>query len=243
MASWELVWTGQQAKPCLAGSWSELVNQLSHVELGAGLNWSTSWTMSSWELVCIDQPAESCQAGSWSVLINQLNHVKLGAGLYWSISWTMSSWELVCIGQPAEPCQPGSWSVLVYQLNHVELGAGLNRSTSWTIWSWELVCTGRPVTRYLPGGSYFFSGLKQCSSQTSRGVHHSLKLEAGVWPLTPLLHLLLSLSVSIKLSEQSKNIKDRGIADCLLFLGLSRDLCVMAPPHTHLLCSSQTPRG
>ena len=42
MSSWELVWTGQPAKPCRAGSWSELVNQLNRVELGAGLNWSTS---------------------------------------------------------------------------------------------------------------------------------------------------------------------------------------------------------
>ena len=36
---------GQPAKPCWAGSWSELVTQLNHVELGAGLNRSTSYQL------------------------------------------------------------------------------------------------------------------------------------------------------------------------------------------------------
>ena len=42
MSSWELVWTDWPAKPCWAGSWSELINQLNYVELGDGLNWSPS---------------------------------------------------------------------------------------------------------------------------------------------------------------------------------------------------------
>ena len=45
MLSWELVWSGKPAKPCWAGSRSELVNQLNHVELGPGLYRSTSYQL------------------------------------------------------------------------------------------------------------------------------------------------------------------------------------------------------
>ena len=77
MLSWKLVWTGQ---PCWAGNWSELVNQLNHVELETGLNWST---MLSWKLVWTGQPAKPCWAGNWSEL-TQLQHL-----LFQDLAWAV----------------------------------------------------------------------------------------------------------------------------------------------------------
>ena len=64
MSSWELVWTGQPAKPCQAESWSELVNQLNHVELGATSSLSYQLFQNLLEPF-FQQCKNTCQQGQW----------------------------------------------------------------------------------------------------------------------------------------------------------------------------------